>query len=250
MQLNPVVAEGVRLVIFDLDGTLIDTLSGITNVFLDLCPQVRSALGIQDDRSSSRFEDQARSQVHSMIGESLETMLSRVFNLPVDQVKNLKLIEMYQAEFRKQISSQAPELLYAGVREGLQQLREMSIELAVATNKFQSSAEDLLTQAGIRSYFKKVIGADRVTRPKPDPEMGQKLLQEFQVSPENVLMVGDTQNDLLMAQSLGVASIAVTYGVQSKEQLSVFEPEFFANSFSDVVFRVQKQFNLSDLQVG
>ncbi|NBU21562.1 hypothetical protein EBS43_09195, partial [bacterium] len=111
MQLNPVVAEGVRLVIFDLDGTLINTLSGITNVFLDLCPQVRSALGIQDDRSSSRFEDQARSQVHSMIGESLETMLSRVFNLPVDQVKNLKLIEMYQAEFRKQISSQAPELL-------------------------------------------------------------------------------------------------------------------------------------------
>jgi phosphoglycolate phosphatase len=107
--------------------------------------------------------------------------------------------------------------------------------LSIATNKFYQSAHDILTAAGLRSYFSLVLGADQVTRPKPDPEAGNLSLQKMNVSPENSIMVGDTTLDIYMAKSAGMRSIAVTYGIHSLQELKSSEPTWIADNFMEVI---------------
>jgi len=87
-----------------------------------------------------------------------------------------------------------------------------------------------------------VVGADQVTRPKPDPQMGQVIMLEFGVSPESAVMVGDTTHDLLMAKAAGMRSIAVTYGVHSVQELKSADPTWIVDTFDDVLKCVQAGF--------
>jgi phosphoglycolate phosphatase len=149
-------------------------------------------------------------------------------------------VGLYQPTFRKIVLPMATQLVFPGVFDGLQSLREDGFRLAVATSKFIANAEALLVAAGLREEFEVVVGADQVAKPKPDPESGFVVLHKLGVAAKNAVMVGDTTHDLLMATAAGMWSIGVTYGVHSVEQLLSANPTWLVDSFAGVVAAVEE----------
>ncbi|MFI1799398.1 HAD family hydrolase [Streptomyces sp. NPDC020379] len=217
------------VVVFDLDGTLVDTPRAIVETFT-------AAFAAMDLAAPDP------SAVRATIGLPLEQAFSKLMGISLDDDRVAEGVRQYQRLFREIILPRAGELLFPGVDEGLRSLREKGLVLAVATSKFYASADALLTAAGLRDLFAVVIGADQVSRPKPDPESGHAVMEKLQVAAEQTVMVGDTTHDLLMAKAAGMRSIAVTYGIHSLEELNPAGPTWLADSFADVLTCVAAAF--------
>ena len=215
-----------RAILFDLDGTLIDTPSGIVQAFgVSL-----KSIGIGDVSDAA---------IRTTIGMPLEKAFASLLDVPAEDEKIACAIKQYQSAFKEIVLPKAKDLVFPGVVASLMVLKEQGIALAVATSKFYTSAEALLKAAELWDFFDVVIGADQVTHPKPHPEMGQLVLKKLGVSAENAIMVGDTTHDILMAYDAGMRSIAVTYGVHTISQLESSAPTWMAHSFSDVLVHAQ-----------
>ncbi|WP_262380130.1 HAD family hydrolase [Nonomuraea sp. PA05] len=118
----------------------------------------------------------------------------------------------------------------------------MGVTSAVATSKFHAGAEALPRAAGLRERFALVVGADEVARPKPHPDSGELVLRTLRVTARDAVVVGDTVHDIHMAHGAGMRSIAVTYGVQSRDELAAAAPTGFAGSFGEVVAQLTTAF--------
>jgi len=216
-----------RLVVFDLDGTLIDTPRAIVETFA----AAFAALSLPAQQASA---------IRATIGLPLEQAFGTLMGIASDDPQVARGIEQYQHFFKQLVLPNARALRFPGVADGLATLASQGIALAVATSKFHRSADALLTAAGLRDRFDLVIGADQVTRPKPDPEMGETILRVVGVAAQHAVMVGDTTHDLLMAKAAGMRSIALTYGVHTRQELNAADPTWVADSFDDVVNYVRK----------
>ncbi|RSS72796.1 HAD family hydrolase [Streptomyces sp. WAC06614] len=212
----------VRLVVFDLDGTLVDTPRAIVETFL----AAFAALAEPAPQAAA---------VRATIGLPLERAWATLLGTHESDPRVAEGVRQYLTLFRERVLPQARDLLFPGVAEGLDALRAAGLTLAVATSKFSASAEALLTAAGLRELFAEVIGADQVTHPKPHPESGEVVLARLGIPAGAAVMVGDTTHDLLMARAAGMRSVAVTYGIHSAEQLAGAEPTWTAGSFAGVI---------------
>jgi phosphoglycolate phosphatase len=210
-----------RLVVFDLDGTLIDTPRAIVETFT-------AAFG------ALSLPVQEASAIRATIGLPLEQAFGTLMGIASDDPQVARGVEQYQHFFKELVLPNARALRFPGVADGLAALADQGIALAVATSKFHRSADALLTAAGLRDRF------DQVTRPKPHPEMGETILRVLGVAAEDAVMVGDTTHDLLMAKAAGMRSIALTYGVHSRQELEAADPTWVADSFDDVLDYVRK----------
>ncbi|WP_171163609.1 HAD family hydrolase [Streptomyces sp. I05A-00742] len=208
--------------VFDLDGTLVDTPRGIVETFT----AAFAAMGLDAPRPEA---------VRATIGLPLERAFGSLMEVAPDSEQAAEGVRRYQALFREIVLPRAPELLFPGVADGLAGLQARGVVLTVATSKFQASAEALLTAAGIRDRFRVVVGADRVTHPKPHPESGELILRELDTPAGSAVMVGDTTHDLLMARACGMRSIGVTYGVHAEAELLTAEPTWLAHTFDEVL---------------
>lgn len=208
--------------IFDLDGTLVDTPSGIVKTF----KAVLNERGINNITAS---------QIRTTVGRPLEKSFGELMGVDANSKEVTDAIQQYQAFFKQIVLPIAKELVFPGVIEGLEQLKDQGKALAVATSKYFSSAENLLKAADLLKYFDVVVGADQVTNPKPHPEMGFLVLEKLTIRAEEAIMVGDTTHDILMANDSGIASLAVTYGVQDIEKLQSAHPTWIAHSFDEAM---------------
>ncbi|MEU0880184.1 HAD family hydrolase [Lentzea sp. NPDC005914] len=213
--------------IFDLDGTLVDTPRGIITTFAAVFAQ----LDLPTVDSGS---------IRGTIGLPVPAAFAKVLGVSEDDPVVATCVDLYWSTFPKIVLPMAPQLVFRGVFDGLRSLREDGFLLAVATNKFIATAESLLVAAGLREEFSVVVGADQVSKPKPDPEAGLVVLQRLGVPAANAVMVGDTTHDVLMAHGAGMSSIAVTYGVHSVEQLLSANPTWLVDSFPGVVAAVHE----------
>ncbi|MFC4120069.1 HAD family hydrolase [Nonomuraea zeae] len=211
--------------VFDLDGTLVDSPRAIVETFT-------AAFGAM----SVAVPDAGA--IRATIGLPLERAFGGLLGLPADHELVAGGVRHYQRLFKEIILPRAPELLFPGVADGLAELRDLGVTLAVATSKFHASADALLTAAGLREHFAVVVGADQVTHPKPHPESGHLVLRTLGIPAEQAVMVGDTVHDIHMARAAGMRSIAVTYGIHGLAELSAAEPTWIAGSFGEVVARL------------
>lgn len=210
------------LAIFDLDGTLVDSPAAIVAAFT----AAFGAMGVPAPAAAA---------IRATIGLPLQKAFGDLLGVPADDARAALGVEQYQVAYRELVLPQAATLVFPGVADGLAALRAEGFTLAVATSKFHASADALLTAAGLRDHFTLVVGADEVTRPKPDPEMGLLIARSLGVPAGRAVMVGDTTHDLLMAGAAGMRSIAVTYGVHSRPELRSANPTWLADSFDDVL---------------
>jgi HAD superfamily hydrolase (TIGR01509 family) len=175
------------------------------------------------------------SDIRATIGLPLEQAFSKLLGIPLDNNRVAQGVQQYQLAFRNIVLPRARQLVFPGVADGLAALRRQGVTVALATSKFYASADALLQSAALRDHFGIVLGADQVTHPKPHPEMGQVILERLGATPEDAVVVGDTTHDVLMARAAGMRSVAVTYGVHSREELMSAEPSWVADSFDDVL---------------
>lgn len=216
-----------RCVIFDLDGTLVDTPRGIVTTFA----AVFSRLGLPTVDSAS---------IRGTIGLPLPAAFAKLLGDAEDEPRVAECVAHYRSMSRRIVLPMAPNLVFRGVFDGLASLRENGFLLAVATNKFSANAEELLVAAGLRDEFSAVVCADQVPMPKPDPASGLLVLNRLGVPPERAVVVGDTTCDVLMARAAGMSSIGVTYGVHSVDQLLSAGPTWLVDSFAGVVTAVRE----------
>lgn len=218
----------LEAVIFDLDGTLVDTPGVIVETAL---AALRGTGGL------AMPEPQA---IRATIGLPLTVAFSGLLGLAEESDEVQEVVAEYRRLWRANVIPRSAELLYPGVAEGVQVLRDLGLRLAVATSKIQSGAVAQLEAAGIARHFEVVAGYDAVERPKPDPQLALHVLERLGAAPERTIVVGDTTHDLLMARGAGLRAIAVSYGAQDEATLLTESPAFVAHDFPQVVTLVRQ----------
>lgn len=201
-----------KLVMFDLDGTLINSAGGIANSVNTLCRR----LGIEEIPEKTIIE---------YTGDGAKKLLERSFAgrklpCPIDEAVNM-MVQIY-AE-----NPVVNTFLYPGVREGLQKLHDAGYLLAVVSNKPRAVSDKILAALDIRHLFcENIGGGDFPLKPAPDALLF--LMEKYQVSKENAWMAGDNHTDINAAANAGIKSIFLTCGFGTKNG-SV--PSFEAESF-------------------
>jgi len=194
------------LIVFDWDGTLLDSTGGIADC-------------IQAAARDLHLPVPARATASHVIGLGLQASLrTAVPSLPEDQYR--EFAEAYRRHF---LARQGSMALFPGVREMLQELHRAGHRLAVATGKSRRGLDHALESTALRRMFAASRCADE-TDPKPHPAMLLELMEQLRVAPAQALMIGDTSHDLEMARSAGVDAVAVAYGAHPGEALRALAP--------------------------
>jgi phosphoglycolate phosphatase len=215
-------AEVLNAVIFDLDGTLVDTPYVI----------VQTALAALEERGCAGPTADA---IRATIGLPLTIAFSGLLGLPETHGNVQGCVAEYRRLWRERVVPRSKEFLYPGVLEGIAQLHRRGLRLGVATSKVQAGAVTQLEAAGIAQYFEAIAGYDAVPHPKPAPDLALHVLDKLGIAPGAAIVVGDTTHDLLMARAAGLRAIAVTYGAQSEATLRAENPAFVAQDFAGVL---------------
>jgi phosphoglycolate phosphatase len=195
------------LVIFDWDGTLMDSTPSIVAAIQGACRDL--ALPVPTDDAAAW-----------VIGLSLHDALHKaVPSLTAAELP--RFLERYKFHYL----TRDPLLrLFNGIAPLFDELAALPIQLAVATGKSRVGLERGLDASGLRRFFHGSRTADE-TFSKPHPAMLQELMRELDVAPEHTLMIGDTSHDLNMARHAGTASLGVTYGAHSVQELEACSPD-------------------------
>ena len=195
-----------RLIVFDWDGTLIDSAASI----VECIRQASHDLGLAVPSAE---------RASHVIGLGLHDALRiAVPDLHADQT--MAFVARYRAHF---LAREDAMQLFAGVREVLDMLRVRGHRLAIATGKSRRGLERALDASGLRDHFVGSRCADE-TQPKPHPAMLNELLAEFDVAASTALMIGDTSHDLQMARDANVDAVAVSYGAHPESALRAHAP--------------------------
>lgn len=205
-----------RLIVFDWDGTLLDSAGGIVE-------------SIQEAARDLRLPVPEREIARHVIGLGLQDSLrTAVPELPADRYR--EFAEAYRRHFRQRQDDMA---LFPGVREVLQELRAAGHQLAVATGKSRRGLEQAFDLTDLRAFFAASRCADE-TDPKPQPAMLHELMRHFSAPPSQVLMIGDTSHDMEMARRAGVDAVAVSYGAHAEADLRALQPRACVASVAEL----------------
>jgi phosphoglycolate phosphatase len=205
-----------ELLIFDWDGTLIDSEAKIVS-----CMQ--AAMG---EVGLPVLEPAV---IRNIIGLGMREALSTLFP-DEDDTTYQAMVDRYRYHFFTGHSSEP----FEGVAETLAEIAGHDYFLAVATGKGRHGLDRALHETGFKQWFHTSRCADE-TRSKPHPQMLEEILDELGMEPEQALMIGDTEYDLQMAQNAGMASVAVTCGVHDTECLLACDPQICLPSLSGLL---------------
>ena len=188
-----------KLVLFDLDGTLLDTLD-------DLSEAVNHALGLRG------LPGHTRDEYMKMVGHGIRNLVKQA--LPEDKQADDALIDSALADFKAYYTAHIDVHTrpYPGMQEVVTSLHEAGVQMAVASNKFQEGAEYLIRKFFPGIPFAAVLGNRPGFPLKPDPEIVGEVLRRTGIRPEDAVLVGDSPTDMKTAANGGIASIAVTWG--------------------------------------
>lgn len=195
----------IKLILFDLDGTLIDSLE-------DLADAVNHALGLRGLPLHSVAE------YRRMVGHGVRNLVKQALPEGADDALVDSALSDFKAYYQAHIDVHTRP--YPGIPELLTDLQAHGIQLAVASNKFQEGTEYLIQRffPGIR--FVAILGNRPCAPLKPDPEIVQEVLRKADVQPADALLIGDSPTDMKTAANGGIESIAVTWGYRTAEELA------------------------------
>ena len=211
-------SNGLQLLIFDWDGTLMDSEARIL-----ACMQAAAAdLGLDIPSDAA---------VRDIIGLGLSEAVQRLFPA-ADPALVARLVSRYRHHYLYQ--DETPTPLFSGADTVLRELAGRGYLLAVATGKGRQGLERALQQAGLAKLFHATRCADEAFS-KPHPEMLLQILDELGVAAERAVMIGDTDYDMQMAGNAGVKALAVGYGAHSRERLLAHGPAGLIADINELV---------------
>lgn len=187
-------------ILFDLDGTLIDSTNAILSGFYTAFDEFK-------------FLRPKKDEICSLIGHPLEFMFENL-GIPKELIENF--IKVYKEAYRKIYLQDTTLLQYAN--EALNTANSFA-DLGVVTTKTSKYSFYLLEHLGVARYFKTIVGRDDVIKPKPDPEPILKALENLNGHYNNIYMIGDTVMDAKAAKAANIVSIGVTCGYGIEQNL-------------------------------
>ncbi|WP_260523692.1 phosphoglycolate phosphatase [Pseudomonas sp. DNDY-54] len=216
-----------RLVMFDLDGTLMDSVP-------DLAAAVDKMLMLLGR------EPAGIDRVRDWVGNGSRVLVRRAL---AGQLQHEGVAEELADEalaLFMQAYSGGHELttVYPGVRESLDWLRERDVKLAIITNKPAQFIEPLLEEKGLAGYFQWLVGGDTLPQQKPDPAALLWVMDQAGVEPGDSLFVGDSRNDVRAAKAAAVPCVALSYGYNHGEPIANEEPALVLDDLRELVASV------------
>ncbi len=204
------------LVVFDWDGTLMDSTHSIVAAIQGACRDLDLPVP-------------SASQASWVIGLSLESALRRA----VPDLTNA-MVPRFLERYRVHYLLRDPELkLFDGIRELLTGLAQRNVQLAVATGKSRIGLNRALAASGLGDVFQATRTADE-TFSKPNPTMLNEIMAELDVTPDRVVMIGDTSHDLLMATNASVHGVGVAYGAHTRKELEGCAPRVIVETVAEL----------------
>ena len=218
----------IRAVIFDLDGTLVDSAP-------DLMLATNHVLAQLERRPISMQE------VRSFVGHGARALIARGAAATGNTIDE-KTLSYYHAEFlrfyEKNISVKS--VPFPGVIDLLERCATDGLKMGVCTNKYEGLSVRLLQALDMKKYFGAVVGADTVKIPKPDPAPYLETVKRLGVPAENSLLVGDSETDILTARAAGVPVIGVTFGY-TQMPVATYNPDYLVSHFDEIWDIIQRQ---------
>lgn len=212
--------EGVRVLIFDLDGTLIDSK-------LDL------ALSIDAMLEHIGRAALAQETIYSFVGNGALVLVRRSLGEGASDADAERGLAYFLSYYRAHMLDNT--VAYPGVREGLALMKSQA--MAVLTNKPVRFSKAILDGLGLATYFRFVYGGNSFERKKPDPMGVEILLRDLSAAPREAMMVGDSEVDVRTARNAGIGACGVSYGLGA-EGLAAAPPDLMVDSLADLPARV------------
>ena len=208
----PLPENDFRAMLFDLDGTLVDTHGLIVQCY--------------EHTMQTHLNQPMRPEIwERLVGQPLDDIFQETYAhyetpLSPDLLHTLKLT--YRAHMREHAHNIRA---FPGVIEMLDGLRERSIRLAIVTTKHRHMAQYHLETSGLAEYFEFLVPGDEVTHPKPDAEPFLRALELLALPPSLVAHVGDSQHDITGAKAAGIYAIAALWGADNRDALLAAAPD-------------------------
>jgi phosphoglycolate phosphatase len=218
---RPIPLQKIKLILFDLDGTLIDSEK-------DLAASVNAML-----RHFGRKELPLE-VIDTYIGDGAPMLIRRALGDPAHANAVQEALNYFLLHYREhKLDTTRP---YAGIPEALRRISGLDGQqrkLAVLTNKPVRVSRDILTGLDLSRYFFQTYGGNSFETKKPDPFGAQTLMNEVNAQPEETVMVGDSQVDVLTARNANLWSVGVTYGL-SPQSLEKTRPDVLVDSVEEL----------------
>ena len=213
-----------KLVMFDLDGTLIDSVP-------DLAAAVETMLQALG-RPPAGLEN-----VKMWIGNGAPMLVRRALagNLDasgVDDAEAERALEIFMEAYD---GGHEHTKVYPGVRESLKWLQKQGVEMALITNKPERFVAPLLDELKLGRFFRWIIGGDTLPQKKPDPAALQFVMKMAGVTPQQSMFIGDSRNDVLAAKAAGVRCVALNYGYNHGRPIEVESPDMVIGNLQELI---------------
>ncbi len=211
-----VLESDIKLVIFDLDGTLIDSKYDLTDA-------------VNFTRKQYGFNPLPVDEVASYLGSGITALVKSVLpELDGDELN--KAVRMFKDNYAEHLTDKT--LPYDEVSEMLSAIPQQKVLLS---NKDEKFSKQILETLGLSKYFTEIYGGDSFKEKKPSPLPIYEILKKFSLNKEDVIMVGDGANDIMVAKNAGIKVIGTLYGYSSLEQLKEYGTDYIATNPKNII---------------
>ncbi|MBQ7121652.1 MAG: HAD family hydrolase [Clostridia bacterium] len=211
--------KNFNTIVFDLDGTLTDTLD-------DLRSSVNFAL------SQFGFPERSRDEIRSFVGNGVRRLIYRSVPENTDTATAEKCLEVFKEHYKA--NSCVETKPYDGIVDLLETLKKRGIKTAVVTNKMHEAAADIV-EYFFGGLIDITIGQTEKVAPKPAPDSVFLALEKLGVSKEDAVYVGDSEVDCMTAHNAGIPCIGVTWGFRDREVLEANGADYIAENSQDII---------------
>ncbi|MDR7237791.1 pyrophosphatase PpaX [Neobacillus drentensis] len=205
----------ITTILFDLDGTLIDTNELIITTYLHTLEKYYP----------SKYQ---REDVLPFLGPTLHEAFGSI---------NPDLVEEMVLEYRAFNIANHDELVteFAGVFETVQSLKDKGYKLGIVTTKRHDVTLKGLRLMDLERFFEVVVTYDHVSKTKPDPEPIFKALEQLESSPEETMMVGDNYHDILAGKNAGTVTAGCAWSIKGRDYIAKYEPDYILENMADLL---------------
>lgn len=215
-----------KLVAFDLDGTLVNSLPDLTSA-------------INEALNSIGLLDVTEKQVFEWVGNGTRKMIERAINFVCERDERIlsdfdinSLHDTFSSAYAKNFCNKS--CLYPQVKDTLINLKNLGYKLAIVTNKQTCYIAPILESLDISQYFDEVLGEQSLPAVKPHPAPIYYLCGKFGLYPKQILFVGDSHNDITAANLAGCQVVGLSYGY-SQTPINTFNPDWTMDNFGDLL---------------
>lgn len=212
-----------ELMIFDLDGTLVDSKDDLT-------------AAVNFIRRKYTLSDINSTEVASYLGNGIRRLIDSVLPNKLSKEDKQNAFLIFNEYYSEHLLDTT--YVYSGIFDMLNALP--GIKKAVLSNKTEVYTKKIIEKLGLAEYFIKICGGDTFPEKKPSCLPINSIIKELKVKKDHTVMVGDGINDILCGKSAGISTIAVLYGYSARAKIEANSPSFIASQPSDILNFLQK----------